>query len=75
MNCRRCSSNHLIRLMVMHPSDNPVYRCVGCGFLFSPARPRDATAGEGDGSQARRPQPIVNTAMQPVALKSAARGK
>ena len=30
-------SDRLIRLAVMHPSDNPVLRCLECGFLFSPA--------------------------------------
>gem|GEM_PF-5567779 len=37
MVCRRCMSDRLIRLAVMHPSDNPVLRCLECGFLFSPS--------------------------------------
>ena len=37
MLCRRCMSNRLLRLAVMHPADNPVLRCLECGFLFSPA--------------------------------------
>ena len=38
MRCRRCKSDRLIRLQVINPSDNPVFRCGECGFLFSPAR-------------------------------------
>ena len=37
MLCRRCMSDRLIRLAVMHPADNPVLRCLECGFLFSPS--------------------------------------
>jgi len=29
-------SDRLLRLAVMHPADNPVLRCLECGFLFSP---------------------------------------
>ena len=36
MLCRRCKSDRLIRLAVMHPADNAVLRCLECGFLFSP---------------------------------------
>ena len=43
MLCRRCNSTRLLSLAIMRRGDNPVLRCLDCGFLFSPARPADTT--------------------------------
>ena len=37
--CRRCPSRDTFRLRKIRSYDNDVFRCVRCGFLFSPATP------------------------------------
>ena len=34
--CRRCDSDRLLELARLDGEDNTVYRCLVCGFLFSP---------------------------------------
>ena len=50
LRCRRCSSGHLFVLSKVWATDNDVYRCRECGFLFSPA----ATAPASEAGQARQ---------------------
>ena len=37
MRCRRCPSSEVVRLKKTRRRDNDVYRCTGCGLIFSPA--------------------------------------
>ena len=37
LHCRRCGDVRLIRLAKRLDKDNEVYRCRGCGFIFSPS--------------------------------------
>ncbi len=39
MHCHRCKSVRLVELERLCTQDNPVFRCTGCGFLFSPGTP------------------------------------
>ncbi len=55
MNCRRCYSTRLVRLDKKETNDHDVYRCRGCGYLFSP----------GDSSGATSPAPSRTVAVQP----------
>ena len=61
MLCRRCNSTRLLSLAIMRRGDNPVLRCLDCGFLFSPARPADTTGSAkptgsaGPANQSNRP--------------------
>jgi len=41
LRCRRRNSSRLILLNKKWSQDNNIYRCQECGFLFSPAEPRD----------------------------------
>ena len=34
--CRRCPSDVVVRLKKTRRRDNDVYRCTGCGLIFSP---------------------------------------
>ena len=34
--CRRCNSDRLLELARLDGEDHTVYRCLDCGFLFSP---------------------------------------
>ena len=34
--CRRCNSDRLLELARLDGEDHTVYRCLECGFLFSP---------------------------------------
>ena len=34
--CRRCDSDRLLELARLDGEDHTVFRCLGCGFLFSP---------------------------------------
>lgn len=36
MKCRRCDSDRLLELSRLDGEDHTVYRCLECGFLFSP---------------------------------------
>ena len=36
MICRRCNSDRLLELARLDGEDHTVYRCLDCGFLFSP---------------------------------------
>ena len=38
--CRRCPSNIVVRLKKTRRRDNDVYRCTGCGLIFSPGSPQ-----------------------------------
>ena len=55
MNCRRCYSTRLVRLDKKDIKDHDVYRCRGCGYLFSP----------GDSSESTSPAPSRTVAVQP----------
>ncbi len=43
LRCRRCVSKFLILLEKKRPDDNDVYRCQGCGYLFSPPEEPEAS--------------------------------
>ena len=45
MNCRRCLSTRLLKLDKKLSQDNDVFRCLECGFLFSPSTPGGASLG------------------------------
>ena len=52
LRCRRCSSGRLFVLSKVWATDNDVYRCRECGFLFSPTSPaRRRRMGNGPGSR------------------------
>ncbi len=34
--CRRCRYRRVIKLQKMRDDDHDVYRCVECGYIFSP---------------------------------------
>ena len=36
LKCRRCESDRLLQLARLGGEDHTVYRCLDCGFLFSP---------------------------------------
>ena len=51
LRCRRCSSGRLFVLSKVWATDNDVYRCRECGFLFSPTSPAPASE---DGQRSRQ---------------------
>ena len=63
MLCRRCMSNRLLRLAVMHPADNPVLRCLEVRFPVQSRRTdrqsRRGLTGAGPVSGTRRGPTLV----------------
>ena len=41
--CRRCESDDLVRLDRYNIRDNACYRCIDCGYVFSPPAVLEAT--------------------------------
>ena len=52
--CRRCNSDRLLELARLDGEDHTVYRCLDCGFLFSPP------AGQADGAHVQPAATPIN---------------
>ncbi len=42
--CRRCRYRRVIKLQKMRDDDHDVYRCVECGYIFSPPPDQEPNA-------------------------------
>ena len=54
MQCRRCTDGEVVRLKKTRRRDNDVYRCTGCGLIFSPASSQASSQVKPDASQSPR---------------------